>query len=245
MANSAKRLLVTIDGPAGVGKTTMARRVARELGIAYLDTGAMFRTLALRLGEDMAQAPEEEIRERAGTIRFSLEGQGEETRILCNGTAVGSEIRTEEVGRLASLFAAMPVVREILKDAQKAMGQDTSLVVEGRDMGTVVFPDATCKIFLDADPAVRAKRRFEDLKAMGREASLAELESQIRERDERDRNRAVAPLKPAADAFIVDTSNLTREQVLQDILDCVARSPAGSGREQGAQLSVQGQGKEP
>ena len=224
---------MTIDGPAGVGKTTMARWTARELGIAYLDTGAMFRTLALRLGEDMARASGDEIRRKAGAIRFSLQGQGEETRILCDGRVVGNEIRTEEVGRLASLLATVPVVREILKEAQRALGRDASLVVEGRDMGTEVFPDATCKIFLDADPAVRAQRRLGDMRALGRVSSLEELERQIRERDERDRNRAVAPLRPAEDAFVIDTSSLTREEVLASILAFVARSldraDAGNG----------------
>ncbi len=223
----SSRLIVTIDGPAGVGKTTMARRTAEALGIAYLDTGAMFRTLALRLGAGIETLDEEEIRAKAGQLSFSLEGTGENTRLVCNSQVVGKEIRTEEVGQMASRLAALPVIRAILKDAQRAMGKTTDLVVEGRDMGTVIFPKAACKFFLDADPKVRALRRKAELEAMGRSVDLAELEAQIVERDRRDRTRKVAPLVPAEDAHLVDTSNLTREEVLATILESVKASVKG------------------
>lgn len=221
------RLIVTIDGPAGVGKTTMARRTAEALGIAYLDTGAMFRTLALRLGPGVETREDEDIRARAEELTFSLEGAGENTRLVCNGQVVGREIRTEEVGQMASRIAALPVIRDILKDAQRAMGKTTDLVVEGRDMGTVIFPRAACKFFLDAEPAVRALRRKADLEAMGRTVNLAELEAQIVERDKRDRTRKVAPLRPAEDALVIDTSHLSREEVLATILASVTNTFKG------------------
>ncbi len=217
------RCIVTLDGPAGVGKTTMARRVADALDICYLDTGAMFRTLALNLGEEALSMSPEEVRASASRLVFSLSGRGAGTSLLCNGAAVGREIRTEEVGALASRLAVLPVVRDILKDAQRALGAASSLVVEGRDMGTVVFPMARFKFFLDASPRVRALRRMDDLKAMGRKCSLAELEKQIRERDERDRNRPVAPLRPAEDAFCIDTSQMGVDEVLKSILSCIER----------------------
>ena len=218
------RLIVTIDGPAGVGKTTMAKKTAGALGIAYLDTGAMFRTLALRLGRGIENSGEKEIRTRAEELSFSLEGVGEKTALVCNGQVVGREIRTEEVGQMASRIAALPVIRDILKEAQRAMGKSTDLVVEGRDMGTVIFPKAACKFFLDAAPRVRAERRKADLEAMGATVDLDELEAQIVERDRRDRTRKVAPLKPAEDATVIDTSFMTREEVLSTILKAVSRS---------------------
>lgn len=218
------RLIVTIDGPAGVGKTTMAKKTAGALGIAYLDTGAMFRTLALRLGRGIENSGEEETRTRAEELSFSLEGVGEKTALVCNGQVVGREIRTEEVGQMASRIAALPVIRDILKEAQRAMGKSTDLVVEGRDMGTVIFPKAACKFFLDAAPRVRAERRKADLEAMGATVDLDELEAQIVERDRRDRTRKVAPLKPAEDATVIDTSFMTREEVLSTILKAVSRS---------------------
>ncbi len=220
----SNRLIVTIDGPAGVGKTTMAKRTAGALGIAYLDTGAMFRTLAVRLGTGIEERGEEEIRTRAEELTFSLEGVGEKTALVCNGQVVGREIRTEEVGQMASRIAALPVIRDILKEAQRAMGKTTDLVVEGRDMGTVVFPRAACKFFLDAAPRVRAERRKADLEALGTAVDIDELEAQIVERDRRDRTRKVAPLKPADDALVIDTSFMTREEVLAAILKDIARS---------------------
>lgn len=206
--------VVTLDGPAGVGKTTLARRMAESLGIAYLDTGAMFRCLALRLGAGADAWEEERLQAACAAHGFSLEGNGAATRICCNGVPVRGEIRTEEVGMLAAKLGQVPIVRSFLCEAQRRLAEQRPLVVEGRDMGTVVFPDARFKFFLDASPEVRALRRLRDLAARGVEADLVTLTEQIRQRDSLDRNRAVAPLRPAADAVIVDTSELDIAGVL-------------------------------
>ncbi|KAB1441887.1 (d)CMP kinase [Pseudodesulfovibrio senegalensis] len=214
-------MIVTIDGPAGVGKSTMARLLAAELGIAYLDTGAMFRAVAWRLGDGVQHWEPGRLEEELGWIEFSLEGSGAETRLRLNRNLVGDEIRTEEVGMWASNVATMLPVRGFLKSAQQNLGQRFSLVAEGRDMGTVVFPDAPHKFFLDADVKVRAKRRYDQLNGMGKPADLKALEASIAKRDEQDRNRAVAPLKPADDAVLVDSSAMTKEQVFARILEVV------------------------
>ncbi|NJB68195.1 cytidylate kinase [Desulfobaculum xiamenense] len=214
-------LIVTIDGPAGVGKTTLARRTAQALGVAYLDTGAMFRTTALELGPGASDLADSELVARLQSLRFELSGCGEKSVLRVNGRIIGDEIRTEDVGTMASRIATLPLVREFQCTAQQAIGSGTSLVVEGRDMGTVVFPHATCKIFLDATPEVRAERRYHQLRDMGREADLAELAEQIRQRDDRDRNRPVAPLRPADDAVVIDTSSLDIDQVFEAILAAV------------------------
>ena len=215
--------IITLDGPAGVGKSTLAKRLATILGIPYLDTGAMFRTIALRLGPGAETLPEDELRARCNAFRFKLQGGGEGSVLLCNDVPVGREIRTEEVGRLASRLATSTVVRDYLKEAQRSLGE-SGLVAEGRDMGTVVFPTARFKFFLDARPEVRGMRRFEELQAKGEPADLAQITEMIRQRDDMDRNRAVAPLKPAADAVIVDTSDLGIEGVLKVLTDTVAAS---------------------
>lgn len=226
---SAPRV-ITIDGPAGVGKSTLAKRLAGDLDVAYLDTGAMFRTVALRLGFDASEqtrhAPEHD-KALAGLLAscvFSLEGVGADTRLLCNGRIVGDEIRSEEAGMMAARIGGNPQVREYLKQEQRRLGGAYSLVAEGRDMGTVVFPEAFCKIFLDADPLVRAERRYRQLWEMGAPCRLDELAEQIRERDKQDRGRAVAPLRPASDAVIIDTSSKDIEAVYQDIKDALERS---------------------
>ena len=219
---SAPSRIVTLDGPAGVGKTTIARAVAKALGVAYLDTGAMFRAVALKLGPEALEWSEERISRAVAGLEFGLQGTGEDTRLLCGGTPLGDEIRTEEIGMLASSLAKRNSVRERLKDLQCALGERYSLVTEGRDMGTVIFPKAPHKFFLDATPEIRALRRYRQLQEMGGEVDLQELTEQIRQRDEQDRTREIAPLRPADDAVSVDTSILTLEQVLQNVLDTIS-----------------------
>ena len=169
----SKRLsVVTLDGPAGVGKTTLARRVAEGLGLCYLDTGAMFRCMALKLGPGAETLPEEELRTKCAQWRFTLSGRGLQSTLFCNGEAVRGEVRTEAVGMLAARIATVPVVREILRGTQRGIGEASPLVAEGRDMGTVVFPDARFKFFLDAAPEVRAMRRLHDLESRGQQEDL-------------------------------------------------------------------------
>lgn len=220
---SAPRI-VTLDGPAGVGKTTLARRVAEALGLAYLDTGAMFRATALALGPGARELPGAGLRARLEGLAFGLEGRGAASALRLNGRPVGEEIRTEQVGMLASDVATLPEVREFLKAAQRAVGQATALVAEGRDMGTVVFPEAAHKFFLDAAPEIRARRRCEQLRALGAPADLDAVTAQIRARDHQDRTRAVAPLRPAEDALVIDTGPLDIDGVFAAIMAALGRS---------------------
>jgi cytidylate kinase len=210
--------VVTIDGPAGVGKSTLAALLAEKLRIARLDTGAMFRCLAFRLGPGAEHLTEEELCAHCGKLAFSLAGSGAHTRLLCNGQVVGEEVRSEEVGMLASRIATVPAVRDALKAAQRAMGERVPLLAEGRDMGTVVFPDARFKFFLDATAQVRAGRRLLDLEKRGEIIDLPALTEQIQKRDDMDRNRATAPLRAAANALIVDTSHRDIDSVLGVLL---------------------------
>jgi len=210
--------VITIDGPAGVGKTTLARRMAEYLDLAYLDTGSMYRALAWFIGENCQDIQPRQMRELLKDLFFDLQGSGKDTRIILNGNLLDDQIRTEEVGMRASDVAQMPVVREYMKKAQQKLGQNVSLVAEGRDMGTTVFPQAKCKFFLEASSQVRARRRYEQLLQMGREADLQMIESTIERRDQQDRNRAVSPLRPAEDAHIIDTGNKNIDEVFADML---------------------------
>lgn len=211
-------IIVTLDGPAGVGKTTLAMTLADRLGIAYLDTGAMFRAVALTMGDGAWERSVDQLVPELNRLDFDLEGMGKSSELLLNGYPLSPDIRSEEVGLWASHLGRIPVIRDFLRRNQQAIGRMTSLVAEGRDMGSVVFPGARHKFFLDASIDVRAKRRFVQLKAMGMEEDLERIRAQMRIRDDQDRNRLVAPLKPAADAQIIDTSALDADRVLEKIL---------------------------
>ena len=210
-------MIVTLDGPSGVGKTSLAKKVAEHLGIAYLDTGAMFRGVAWSLGDGAWNWESDRIRDALKAIRFSLQGTGAATDLLLNEAPLTTAIRTESVGLWASHMARIEVVRTVLKEIQQDLGRAHALLAEGRDMGSVVFPGARYKFFLDASSEVRAMRRWEQLREMGQEEDLEELTEQMRVRDEQDRTRAIAPLRPAADAVIIDTGNLSLDEVFEEI----------------------------
>jgi cytidylate kinase len=210
----SSRRVITIDGPAGAGKTSVSRRAAGELGLAYLDTGAMFRALALRLGQGGHERPEAAIAAALDAMAFTLDGCGAGTRLLVDGEPLPESARTEAVGAMASKLAALPVVRAHLKAVQQALGRQTDLLAEGRDMGTAVFPEARCKIFLDASPEVRAGRRVAQLAALGRPADYEAILDAVKSRDHQDRTRAEAPLVAAPDALHIDTSALTEDEVV-------------------------------
>ncbi len=212
---------VTLDGPAGVGKSTVAKDVAEALGIAYLDTGAMFRATAWKLGDGGWNLSEEELSRRLEELSFTLSGSGRDSVLSLNGEPLTDVIRTEAVGMWASNIGVVPVVREFQKKWQRSIAASVSLMAEGRDMGTVVFPQARFKFFLDATPEERGRRRCLQLREMGREADEKDIIEQIRQRDHQDRSRAVAPLRPAEDGIIIDTTNLSIRQVFQRIMDVV------------------------
>jgi cytidylate kinase len=224
MSNAAP--VVAIDGPSGAGKGTIARKVAIALGWHLLDSGALYRLTALaaeRAGK--AAAPDEELARVASdmVVRFETGSSGNQ-RVLLDGDDVSAAIRTEECGRLASRIAAIPEVREALLALQRSMRTAPGLVADGRDMGTLVFPDATLKIFLTASAEERAKRRYKQLKDLGIDVTLPALSRDIGERDRRDSERSVAPLRPANDARVLDSSDLTIEQVVQTVLNWARES---------------------
>jgi len=213
-------VVVTLDGAAGTGKTSLARSLASGLEIKYLDTGAMYRAIALLLGEDAWRQPTEWLETRLAEISFGLSGAGENTRLFLNGDPVDDAIRREEIGMWASNLASLSVVREHLMRCQRELGGSFSLVAEGRDMGSVVFPRAQFKYFLQADLEERARRRLAQLKdEYGQDAALKDIERDIRKRDEQDTGRAVAPLVAAEDAVRIDTTDKDFDQVLSLILE--------------------------
>ncbi len=220
-----QKRLITIDGPAGSGKSTLARGLSRELEISYLDTGAMFRAVALLLGYKAWEWPEEKISQALGPVRFTLSGSGERTELIMNDQPLRESIRNERIGLWASNMAKLPVVRARLKEHQRAIGEQVSLVAEGRDMGTVVFPEAGHKFFLRASAAERARRRWLQLLEAGEAAELETIHREIENRDRQDESREEAPLRPAQDALCIDTSLLSPEEVLQRMLEHIQAHP--------------------
>jgi cytidylate kinase len=211
--------IVTIDGPSGSGKGTISRAVARHLGWRLLDSGALYRLVALA-GLELGLHPDDRAGhvQAAGNMSVTFATDLTDERIFLNGRDVTGEVRSEAAGQGASRVAAWPQVRQVLLQRQKAFAGPPGLVADGRDMGTVVFPRADLKIFLTASAAERAARRYKQLKDKGSDVSLAALSREIAERDLRDSTRAVAPLKPASDAHVIDSTGLSIEDVVERVL---------------------------
>ena len=215
-----KSFNIAIDGPAGAGKSTIARLAAKRLGFVYVDTGAMYRAIALyflRKGirpEDV-QTIASLVQGADSTIRY-VDGT---QQVILNGEDVSGQIRTEEVGNMASATSAIPAVRAHLLELQRNLAASANVIMDGRDIGTCILPDADVKIFLTASTSVRAMRRYRELQEKGMMCNLEEIEQDIIERDARDMNRETAPLKQAEDAMLLDSSDMTLEQVVQAILE--------------------------
>ena len=215
---------LAIDGPAGAGKSTIARAVSRELGWIYVDTGAMFRAVALFfLREGISADDAGGIRERIGGVSVTLGHENGEQQVFLNGENVTGLIRTEEVGNMASACSVYPEVRQKLLELQRSLAEQQPVVMDGRDIGTVVLPDADTKVYLTASVEVRARRRYKELLEKGAACDITEIEKDIRERDWRDMHRETAPLKQAEDAVLVDSSDMTAAEVTDRILSLVRR----------------------
>ncbi|MDP2646126.1 MAG: (d)CMP kinase [Desulfobacterales bacterium] len=213
-----KPLTITIDGPAGSGKTTVSKLLADRLGYRYIDTGALYRAVALE-AKSAGLAPDDDggLKELCGRMRVQFVQGSHGLRLLSNGTDLTDSIRTPEISLLASAVSARPVVRQYLLDIQRDMGRQGGAVFEGRDMGTVVFPDADVKFFLDASAKVRVLRRYDEMASTSSQ-SCAEVERDMKLRDKNDSTRELAPLMPARDAIRIDSSDLTIDQVVQLML---------------------------
>jgi cytidylate kinase len=222
---TAQAPIVAIDGPSGSGKGTIAGLLAQKLGWNLLDSGALYRLLAFAArnhGVDLTNEEAMKVLAAHLDVQFLAGAQGQGQRIILEGEEVTEAIRNEGIGAGASQVASLPAVREALLQRQRAFQEMPGLVADGRDMGTVVFPDAPLKVFLTASAEERARRRYLQLKAKGDDVNLASLLDEIRARDERDTQRAVAPLKPAADAIQLDSTELSIEQVMERILSEIA-----------------------
>lgn len=210
---------VAIDGPAGAGKSTIAKAVAKKLNLIYVDTGAMYRAMALymlRHGVNLQDTEKiiENCKETDITIRYE---DGVQV-VLLNGENVNAFLRTEEVGKAASAVSAIPQVRKKLLELQHKLAAESDCIMDGRDIGTCVLPNAQTKIYLTASSEVRAKRRYDELAAKGEECDLEQIRADIEERDYRDMHREVSPLKQAEDAILVDTSEMTVDEVIEKII---------------------------
>ncbi|MCR4902007.1 MAG: (d)CMP kinase [Butyrivibrio sp.] len=216
---------IAIDGPAGAGKSTIAKMVSKRLGFIYVDTGAMYRAMALYLlRENTDKNDAAAISDKCQNADITIKHENGEQVVYLNGENVNGLIRTEEVGNMASASSVNGDVRKKLVELQQKLAAETDVVMDGRDIGTVVLPDSKCKVYLTASSMVRAKRRYKELIAKGQECDLEKIEQDIIERDNRDMTREISPLKKADDAVEVDSSNMTIEEVAETIIELYNKS---------------------
>ena len=221
-----KKLTIAIDGPAASGKSTTARLVAQNLGYLYIDTGAMYRALTLEvLNRNIPIEDEEQVVQTARKIDICLSVDDHKIRTILNGQDVSEDIRLPRVTRVISIVSAFREVREIMKQKQRDLAKDGGIVMNGRDIGTVVLPQAQVKVFMNASVERRTDRRVKELQSKGINVDRESIKAEIIQRDEIDSNREVAPLKPAADAHIIDTSQLSIDQQVQKVLDLIENLP--------------------
>jgi CMP/dCMP kinase len=228
---STRRLIVAIDGPAGAGKSTVARHLAQHFGLLNLETGAMYRAFALKaLKNNVAPGNLEALDQLSSETTIALQPTPEGNRVLLDGADVTGQLRDAEVTQAASQVSVHPPIRAWMVHLQREMGRAGGIVMEGRDIGTVVFPDADLKFFLDASPEARSQRRYEQAgPSPATPVNPEAIARELRERDERDRNRAESPLRPAPDAIVIDSTSLTLDQVLARIEAIVTEKLAAQG----------------
>lgn len=221
-----KNFNLAIDGPAGAGKSTIAKRIAKEMGFIYVDTGAMYRAMALYfLRNNIDAADNGKIEEACKTVDVTIEYKDGEQLVILNGENVNGLIRTEEVGKMASASSVNKTVRLKLVELQQNLARKENVVMDGRDIGTYVLPNADLKIYLTASSKERARRRWAELKEKGQDTDINEIEKDIIDRDHRDMTREFAPLKQAEDAIYLDTSDMTIDEVVQKIIQLVQMKP--------------------
>jgi cytidylate kinase len=228
-STQAKRLTIAIDGPSGAGKSTVGRALAKRLRYLYIDTGAMYRAVALKVKEKaLVLGDESKLSALVSSLHITFVGKGKETAVLCNGKDVTKAIRSPEMSRLASDVSKKKVVREALVRKQREMAMGGGVVLEGRDIGTVVFPDAEIKFYLDANTEERGRRRFKELVEKGMKVDFNDTLEEVRKRDDNDMNRAISPLRKAEDAFSIDSTGRTVEEIVEEM---ASRVKARQGRD--------------
>jgi cytidylate kinase len=227
-ASDRERLTIAIDGPSGAGKSTVASSLGRRLGYVYIDTGAMYRSVALRVKEK-GIVPEDELAvgQLASSLHIIVSREGVKTRIFCDGEDITEAIRTPEISRLASFISRQKRVREALVRMQREMGKEGGVILEGRDIGTVVFPDADVKFYLDAESDERVRRRYHEMVEKGMEVDFKETQQELLQRDHNDMHRSHSPLKKADDALFVDTTDRSVEEIVDEMVGIVKAKTKG------------------